>query len=80
MTMITGSPSSSSARTNSASVSSKRRSMPRTQYQATCTCSDSGILRVRLIIFCSSSMIFLSSTPISRPWVSTMPRLPTLSR
>ena len=64
----------------SASVSSKRRSMPRTQYQATWICSDIGNRRDSRITWSSSLMICRSSLPTSRPWVSIMPRKPTLSR
>ena len=63
----------------SASASSKRRSMPRTQYQATWICSLSGSLRICAIALFSSDKISLLSLPTSSPWVSTMPRCPILS-
>ena len=64
---------------NSASASSNRRSIPRTQNQATWICSDSGSLRICDMALFSSDKISLSSLPTSSPWVSTMPRCPILS-
>ena len=58
-TKITGRPISSSRRTKSASASSKRRSMPRMQYQATWICSESGICRICFMALWSSDKISL---------------------
>ena len=45
-TRITGRPTPASSRMNAASVSSKRRSVARTQYHARWTCSANGIARL----------------------------------